>query len=143
MRAGHCGDDFFNIKTTMHLLLECESALSCVVINPHVSGEQPIMFGGRSVLATVRAGDHFSFFAWPKSDMVMPGLTTDGVEVERTARLTAPALRLAQAASRLEASLVGIWPVQPQRLLLVLPNFAVLARVCLRCSWRSSLVLTA
>lgn len=67
--------DFFNIKTNMQLLLQCDSPLSCVIINPHVSGEQPIPFGGSSVLATVRSGDHMSFFAWPGTDMVMPPLT--------------------------------------------------------------------
>jgi hypothetical protein len=33
--VGWCGDDFLNIKNTLMLLLRCDSATSCVVINPH------------------------------------------------------------------------------------------------------------
>jgi hypothetical protein len=130
---GHCGDDFFNFKTTIHLLLQCDSPCSCVIVNPHVSGEQPIPFGGNSVLATVRAGDHFSFFGWPQSDMIMPLLAgrgssggdgnggerpnntrekDGGVQVLTRSRLlpaSEPALEA--AAALLEKSLVGSgWP---------------------------------
>ena len=37
--VGWCGDDFLNIKNTLPLLLGCDSDISCVIINPHVSGE--------------------------------------------------------------------------------------------------------
>ena len=36
-----------------------------------------------------------------------------------------------------------MWPVHPLVHRLILPSFAVLARVCLRFAWRSNLVLTA
>ena len=35
--VGWCGDDFLNIKNTLMLLLRCDSAISCIIINPHVS----------------------------------------------------------------------------------------------------------
>jgi hypothetical protein len=110
---GWCGDDFVNIKNTLMLLMRCASASSCIVINPHVSGEQPIPFGGTSVLATARQGDHFSFYKWPSSSMIMPQLRTSAAQGSATvasleAITATPAL--ATEAKSLEQSLIGVWP---------------------------------
>ena len=119
--VGFCGDDFLNIKNTLMLLLQCESASSCIVIGPHVAGEQPIPFGGTSVLATARPGDRLSFYAWPNNSMIMPELggkngsstVTHRATVASLGRLAASATTtaaLVAQAARLEKSLIGIWP---------------------------------
>ena len=77
-----------------------------------VSGEQPIPFGGTSVLATARRGDRLSFYEWPSQDMIMPRLKASaegGARVEHLQALVA-APALAAAASALEKSLIGVWP---------------------------------
>ena len=109
---GHCGDDFFNFKTTIHLLLHCDSPVSCVVVNPHSEGEQPVPFGSNSALVHVRPGDHMSFFAWPAADMIMPPLADQSTQVLSRTRLSpASAPALEAAAAELEQSLVGSgWP---------------------------------
>ena len=118
--VGFCGDDFLNIKNTLMLLLRCDSASSCIVIDPHVSGEQPIPFGGTSVLATARPGDRLSFYGWPNNSMIMPQLGTKYGSETVTHRVTvanldrlvpsATTTALVAQAARLEKSLVGIWP---------------------------------
>ena len=109
---GWCGDDFINIKNTLQLLLRCTTASSCIVINPHVSGEQPIPFGGTSVLATARQGDRFSFYQWPSTDMVMPQLETSAAHGSATVSSLEPltTASLAAEAAALEKSLIGVWP---------------------------------
>eukprot|EP01043_Picozoa_sp_COSAG02_P036273 COSAG02_NODE_2646_length_8338_cov_5.543634_2_plen_665_part_00 len=110
---GWCGDDFLNIKNTLMLLLRCTSASSCIVINPHVSGEQPIPFGGTSVLATARPGDRFSFYQWPSHDMILRQLRTSAAQGSARLASLEPATAsssLAAEAALLERSLVGVWP---------------------------------
>lgn len=110
---GWCGDDFLNIKNTLMLLLRCDSASSCIVINPHVAGEQPIPFGGTSVLATARPGDRLSFYQWPSHDMVMPQLKVSAAQGSATVTSLEPATAssaMAAEAALLEKSLIGVWP---------------------------------
>lgn len=110
---GWCGDDFLNIKNTLMLLLRCTSASSCIVIDPHVAGEQPIPFGGTSVLATARPGDRFSFYEWPSHDMVMPQLNVSiaqGASMVTNLERISASPTLAADAARLEKSIVGVWP---------------------------------
>ena len=106
--VGFCGDDFLNIKNTLMLLVSCETSSSCVAINPHVPGEQPIPFGGTSVLKTARAGNRMSFFEWPNSTIIMPQLGGAATVESLVPVLAMPTL--AVDASALERSLAGVWP---------------------------------
>ena len=67
---GFTGDDFFNVHSTLMLVLECE-AESCLVINPHLFDiARNTAYGTNSVMETVIPGtDTMSFYTWPKSDM--------------------------------------------------------------------------
>eukprot|EP01052_Picozoa_sp_SAG31_P002260 SAG31_NODE_78_length_27447_cov_83.819877_6_plen_896_part_00 len=112
--VGWCGDDFINVKNTLMLLLRCDSATSCIFVNPHVSGEQTIAFGGASVLATARAGDRVSFYEWPSQNMVMPQLQTNSssgsAHIEALSALSPTPAEMVIQAAALEKSLVGVWP---------------------------------
>jgi hypothetical protein len=67
---GFTGDDFFNVHSTLMLVLECETK-SCLVINPHLFDiARNTAYGTNSVMETVIPGtDMMSFYAWPNSDM--------------------------------------------------------------------------
>ena len=36
--VGYTGDDLFNIHTTLMVVVKCETATSCLMVNPHLSG---------------------------------------------------------------------------------------------------------
>ena len=56
-------DDFFNIHTTLLVVLECTAATrSCLVVNPHVeSGKIDTTYSMNSLLEAARPGDRLSF----------------------------------------------------------------------------------
>ena len=58
-------DDFFNLHTTLMIVMRCETASSCLVLNPHVNrSPHNTIYASNSVLQTVRRGeDRMSFFA--------------------------------------------------------------------------------
>lgn len=57
-------DDFFNFHNTLQIVYSCDAATSsCLVVNPHIDGvPDNTVYGSQRVLATVRAGDRFSFY---------------------------------------------------------------------------------
>ena len=70
---GFSGDDFFNIHSSFMVLLECTSPSECLVLNcgcaPAINRTRPL-YGANCPFATVRPGDHISFFTWPAADMI-------------------------------------------------------------------------
>jgi hypothetical protein len=75
------GDDFFNSHNTIMLVLERESPMSLLVINPHLQNVQKAkgappnsiltnkntVYGTNCVLENLRSGDTMHFFGWPKA----------------------------------------------------------------------------
>jgi hypothetical protein len=80
---GYTGDDFFNVHSTMLLVLNCShnategrqssSKWECLLVNPRVLPSAPrnSVYGTFSTLEFVRPGDVLSFYPWPAADMVM------------------------------------------------------------------------
>jgi hypothetical protein len=68
-----CRPDFFNIHTTLMLVLKCK-AKSCLIVNPHLFDlPRDTTYGTNSVLRTVVPGtDTMSFYSWPSADMRAP-----------------------------------------------------------------------
>jgi hypothetical protein len=61
-------DDFFNLHTTLMVVMRCETSHSCLVLNPHVNrSPRNTIYASNSVLQTVRPGDRMSFFAMQKA----------------------------------------------------------------------------
>jgi hypothetical protein len=110
---GHAGDDFFNVHSTLMLLLKCETPTSCIVINPHLAGGgvpglRPL-YGGNSVMSTVCPSDHMSFYTWPAEDMIFHDLAIDfsGGEADRTTAEVQSVAPVNEAALLAEAALLS------------------------------------
>eukprot|EP01051_Picozoa_sp_SAG22_P005058 SAG22_NODE_289_length_12942_cov_6.674531_8_plen_554_part_00 len=96
---GFTGDDFFNVHTTLMVVLRCETPKSCLVINPHLFVDIPrnTAYGTNSVMGTVLPGDKMSFFGWPQADM-RASKQGGPLSVASTEEVTDPEL-LAEAAT--------------------------------------------
>jgi hypothetical protein len=77
---GYTGDDFFNVHTTLMLVLRCqglapkEHLLECLIVNPRVmvNASQDTVYGTFSSLKFVEAQrDILSFYHWPSTDMAL------------------------------------------------------------------------
>jgi len=71
---GFSGDDFFNVHTTLLVVLECSHSNSmCTLINPHVTmgAKRNSVYGTFSLLSHVQKGDILSFYKWPNEDMII------------------------------------------------------------------------
>ena len=61
---GYTGDDFFNIHTTLMIVIRCE-ATACLMVNPHLRGvPRNTVYGSNSVMEMVVPGDSMSFYSW-------------------------------------------------------------------------------
>ena len=102
-RVGYSGDDFFNVHTTLMLVLSCNAdANSCLMVNPHLPGvPRNTVYGSNSVMETVVPGDEMSFFSWPDASFMTTRFGDKGappLRVKKATRVTDPAL-LEQAAT--------------------------------------------
>lgn len=75
---GYTGDDFFNVHSTLMLVLKCTvvqaSQMECLIVNPRVmvDARPETVYGTISTLRFVKANrDVMSFFQWPATDMIM------------------------------------------------------------------------
>ena len=61
---GYTGDDFFNIHTTLMIVISCETT-ACLMVNPHLRGvPRNTVYGSNSVMEMVVPGDSMSFYSW-------------------------------------------------------------------------------
>ncbi|KAG7340762.1 hypothetical protein IV203_024305 [Nitzschia inconspicua] len=85
---GYTGDDFFNVHSTLLLVLNCSRispqdasspSINCLLVNPRVLPDAPrnTVYGTLSNLEFVQPGDVISFYQWPASDMAMRPILTD------------------------------------------------------------------
>ena len=113
--VGFSGDDFFNVHSTIMMVLECPSPTSCVIINPHIRGASSTRpcYGGYTAMATARPGDHLSLFHWPADDVVIRDLGGTAVTAEITSitAVTDPALLSAagKVSQVVRNASVGAW----------------------------------
>lgn len=78
---GYTGDDFFNVHSTLMLVLQCtrlvkekKKLLECLIVNPRVTvdAERDTVYGTFSTLKFVQAHrDIMSFYRWPATNMIV------------------------------------------------------------------------
>ena len=97
---GFTGDDFFNVHSTLMLVLKCETKTSCLVVNPHLfDAPRNTAYGTNSVMGMLEPGlDTMSFYTWPQSDMRAVKLSEGPLGVASAVEITDPEL-LAEAAT--------------------------------------------
>eukprot|EP00937_MAST-01D_sp_MAST-1D-sp2_P000454 g454.t1 len=117
--VGFSGDDFFNVHATLLLVLECDEppGRTCVLLSPHTTGaagavsDARPLYGGYSPLTTARAGDHLSFYGWPRQDMLFTDLGGGAAPVRapirRARQLASPGAELRARAAAAQRSVVG------------------------------------
>ena len=97
---GHTGDDFFNIHTTLMVVVRCEER-ACVMVNPHMEGPQMMntIYHTNCVLHDLVPGDdQMSFYSWPTASFATTRYPGASLTVARRERVTDEAL-LAEALS--------------------------------------------